>query len=327
MAPFFSLPMWEQRRICIARVLRAHRAQRVLEVGCGGGNILAFLVPPGDAEHPITDLCGVDVSADALQLAAGRLEPTAADRRDLRVDALRVRLFLGDALTTRVADAAPDAVVCSEVIEHVAETQVEALTHAVLGSYAPRVAVFTTPNAEFNANFPALAYATPAARLRNADHKFEWTRAQFSCWARAAARRYGYRVELRGIGLLMRNPIDGFAPLGGCSQMAVFVRDSPASAAAELVPVTAEPALFATFDYLVYALPPLPEPQLRSLVLDTVRAIAAGNSGSLSLKALWAVLEIRHQFRHHAALCAWLTANPDLVVMLPGDPPCLALRT
>ncbi|KAJ2796233.1 hypothetical protein H4S07_006281, partial [Coemansia furcata] len=210
MAPHFRPAMWEQRRICITRALYEHRVGRVLEVGCGDGNILSFLVAPAsDDEHPITHLYGIDISAAALDQARERLEPTDQDTRDLRVDELRIELFHGSAM----APAAPitiDAVICSEVIEHVQETEVPALTHAVLGVYRPRLAVFTTPNAEFNANFPALCYGTPDARFRDADHKFEWTRAEFTLWAQSAAEYYGYKVEMRGIGMTMCNAAEGF---------------------------------------------------------------------------------------------------------------------
>ncbi|KAJ2494445.1 hypothetical protein GGI11_008844, partial [Coemansia sp. RSA 2049] len=62
MAPYFFPPMWEQRRIRIARVLRDYGAESVLEVGCGEGNILSFLVSEAatasDGRAPITRLYG-----------------------------------------------------------------------------------------------------------------------------------------------------------------------------------------------------------------------------------------------------------------------------
>ncbi|KAJ1812035.1 hypothetical protein LPJ56_005625, partial [Coemansia sp. RSA 2599] len=229
MAPYFSPPMWEQRRICIAQTLYAHKVQSVLEVGCGEGNVLAFLTgPTADDEYPITELVGIDIDADALERAQAALEPAPHDHCDPRVDELRVRLFLGDGMGPPIEGVGGDAVVCSEVIEHVQLAQVVALTDAILSGYRPRVAIFTTPNAEFNVNFPNLGYGTQQARLRDEDHRFEWTRAEFEQWARNSARDHGYSVELRGIGLSMRNADAGFVACGGCTQMALFVRDASA---------------------------------------------------------------------------------------------------
>ncbi|KAJ2852246.1 hypothetical protein IWW36_000388 [Coemansia brasiliensis] len=309
MAPYFWPAMWEQRRICIAQTLYQHRVQKVLDVGCGEGNVLAFLVAPGpNDEHPIVQLYGIDIDANALLAARDRLLPDEADRRDLRVDPLSVQLFHGDA-TMHVPSISPDAVVCSEVIEHISETdEVPALTRAILGSYRPRLAVFTTPNAEFNVNFPALAYGMPNAQFRHSDHKFEWTREQFGAWAAQAASMYGYTVELRGIGFSMRNAADDFKPNGGCSQMAVFVRKEPdTSALASDTASEAAPHLFAQFEYPVYPSPPLKDQALLVLVQSAAKDICDGQR-VFRLGALWDVLEVKQQFKRLQALHIWLRA-------------------
>ncbi|KAJ1835373.1 hypothetical protein LPJ63_001189 [Coemansia sp. RSA 2711] len=309
MKPRFHPPLWEQRRICIAQTLYQQRAQSVVDVGCGEGNVLAFLASPGpNNEHPITQLFGVDVSADALRTAHERLQPGAADRRDLRVDPLSVRLFHGDAAVP-VAGVRADAVVCSEVIEHVYErTGVSALTRAVLGGYRPALALFTTPNAEFNVNFPALGYGTPGARFRDADHKFEWTRAQFAAWAGAAAREFGYTVELRGIGLAMRNAAADFAPCGGCTQMAVFARLPGAGPAVGAV--TGDPPRpLPPIDYPAYTQPQLGAAALLALVRGVALDIGDGPRG-FRADRLWSVLEVQQQFKRRRALEAWLGAQP-----------------
>ncbi|KAJ2762996.1 hypothetical protein IWQ56_002202 [Coemansia nantahalensis] len=310
MAAYFFPAMWEQRRICVAQALRRGRAQSVLEVGCGEGNVLSFLAcPSADDEWPVTRLVGVDIDADALAVAHERLLPTASDRRDLRVDELSVELLHGDA-SVPVPGLAVDAVVCTEVIEHVDERAgVPALTAAVLGGYRPRLAIFTTPNAEFNVNFPDLQYGSPNARFRDADHKFEWTRAQFAAWAHAAAADYGYDVELRGIGFAMRNAPDGFAALGGCSQMASFTR-RPDAAPAPAVECTGQPPQkFAAVAYPVFAEPQAGPAALLALVRRLARDVA-GSDGTAALDDLWGVLEIRQQFKRRRALGAWLADHP-----------------
>ncbi|KAJ2182136.1 hypothetical protein GGF45_001070 [Coemansia sp. RSA 551] len=306
MEPYFFPALWEQRRICIARTLYEHHIHSVLEVGCGEGNVLSFLVSqsPND-EHPITRLCGIDINNAALDLAYERLQPNDDDKRDLRVDPLSVQLFHGDA-SVPVPDLSVDAVVCTEVIEHVDEhVGAPALTHAVLGGYNPLLAVFTTPNAEFNVNFPGLAYGTPDARFRDDDHKFEWTREQFRSWAEGAADKYGYTVAIRGIGLSMRNPIAGFDSYGGCTQMAVFTRNAVDSTTHSDVVTGSPPRLYASTEY-----PAFTQPQLSSIALQKlVRKFAldiCNTQHAFQLDDLWDILEIKQQFKRCRALEKWL---------------------
>ena len=48
--------------------------------------------------------------------------------------------------------------------------------HSVFGVVRPKVAVFTTPNSDFNVLFPNLQ------GFRHPDHKFEWSREEFQSW-------------------------------------------------------------------------------------------------------------------------------------------------
>lgn len=52
----------------------------------------------------------------------------------------------------------------------------------VFGIYKPKLVIITTPNAEFNVNFPNLNYGTSESTFRHDDHKFEWTREEFESW-------------------------------------------------------------------------------------------------------------------------------------------------
>lgn len=51
-----------------------------------------------------------------------------------------------------------------------------------LGVYHPEILIVTTPNCEYNVNFPDLKYNTPESIFRHDDHKFEWTRKEFEFW-------------------------------------------------------------------------------------------------------------------------------------------------
>jgi hypothetical protein len=57
----------------------------------------------------------------------------------------------------------------------------------------------------------------PAGKFRHADHRFEWTRAEFTEWCAGVCAKYGYTVRHAPLG-------DEDPTLGGPTQMAVFTR-------------------------------------------------------------------------------------------------------
>jgi hypothetical protein len=73
--------------------------------------------------------------------------------------------------------------------------------------------IITTPNREYNVKFEGI----PPGAFRHADHRFEWTRAEFSAWATRIAGRFGYAVRFEPIG-------EADPELGPPSQMAIFER-------------------------------------------------------------------------------------------------------
>ncbi|SEQ16951.1 3' terminal RNA ribose 2'-O-methyltransferase Hen1 [Lentzea xinjiangensis] len=192
-----------QRKDAVIGVLKDVRAKRVLDLGCGGGALLRALVQ----EPEFTEICGVDVSAKALQEAARKL------RLDRVPDGVRERITLRQSALT-YADAALagyDAAVLMEVVEHVDPSRLPALEHSVFVVAKPRTVLVTTPNVEYNPLFDTL----PEGQPRHSDHRFEWTRAEFAQWAGGVAARRGYEVRYLPIG-----PED--AERGAPTQMAVF---------------------------------------------------------------------------------------------------------
>lgn len=78
---------------------------------------------------------------------------------------------------------------------------------------APKTVIVTTPNAEYNELFPGLL----PGRFRHPDHRFEWTRAQFTAWCQEIGDRWGYRFRTEPVG-------PTHDELGAPTQMAVFTR-------------------------------------------------------------------------------------------------------
>ncbi|MFI6039920.1 3' terminal RNA ribose 2'-O-methyltransferase Hen1 [Streptomyces sp. NPDC051315] len=202
-------PLAVQRRDAIVAALQESGAARVLDLGCGQGQLVQALLK--DARF--TEIVGVDVSMRALTIASRRLK---LDRMGER-QASRVQLLQGSLAYTDKRLKGYDAAVLSEVIEHVDLPRLPALEYAVFGAARPRTVLVTTPNVEYNVRWETL----PAGHVRHGDHRFEWTREEFRGWAAAVAERHGYQVAFRSVG-----PDD--PEVGPPTQMAVF-ETSPAT--------------------------------------------------------------------------------------------------
>lgn len=196
-------PLAVRRREAILTALRDAGAARVLDLGCGQGQLVQELL----RDPAYTEIVGVDVSMRALTIASRRLR---LDRMGER-QAARVKLLQGSLAYTDRRLKGYDAAVLSEVIEHVDLPRLSALEYAVFGAARPRTVLVTTPNVEYNVRWETL----PAGHVRHGDHRFEWTREEFRAWAAEVAERHGYDVEFVPVG-----PDD--PEVGPPTQMAVF---------------------------------------------------------------------------------------------------------
>jgi 3' terminal RNA ribose 2'-O-methyltransferase Hen1 len=194
----------EQRLDAVVAALDESGARRVLDLGCGSGALLRRLLAGGYEK-----VVGVDVSVRALEGAARRLD------LETMHDAQRARIELRQSALTYRDRALEgfDAAALVEVIEHLDPPRLGALEGNVFGSARPGTVVVTTPNAEYNVRWEGLA----AGASRHADHRFEWTRAEFAAWSEAVAGRHGYTVRHLPIGA-------EDAEVGPPTQMAVFSR-------------------------------------------------------------------------------------------------------
>jgi 3' terminal RNA ribose 2'-O-methyltransferase Hen1 len=176
-------PLAVQRREAVLAVLRETGARRVGDLGCGSGMLTGALLAEGTIEHVVA----ADVSVRALRMAARRLDQMPRKRLEIFQTSLTYR---DDRL------AGLDAAVLMEVIEHVEPDRLPALERVVFGYAAPGMVIVTTPNAEYNVRYEGL----DAGAMRHADHRFEWSRAQFRAWAESVAGEYGYKVRFLGAG-------------------------------------------------------------------------------------------------------------------------------
>jgi 3' terminal RNA ribose 2'-O-methyltransferase Hen1 len=202
--PAERLPSLAQlRREAVVAELRDLGARRVVDMGCGEGRLLRELV----GEPAFTEIVGVEVAARALRAAASRVDRFADRQRD------RVTLHQGSVTYADPRVAGFDAMVLSEVVEHVDPPRLPALAATVFGAAKPRHVLVTTPNAEYNVRWETL----PAGTARHPDHRFEWTRAELAAWADQVCAAHGYDVRHVPVG-----PVD--PEVGAPTQLAVFSR-------------------------------------------------------------------------------------------------------
>jgi 3' terminal RNA ribose 2'-O-methyltransferase Hen1 len=200
------LSLHKQRLEAVLAVLLASGAKRVLDLGCGEGQLLRRLI----AERQFEQILGMDVVYSVLERASQKLRLDRMPERQRE----RIQLIQGSLTYRDERLAGFDAAAVVEVIEHLDPPRLAAFERVVFEFARPGTVAITTPNREYNALFPSL----PAGQFRHRDHRFEWTRAEFESWATALAERYGYSVEFAPLG-----PLDAAA--GAPSQMGVFRRD------------------------------------------------------------------------------------------------------
>jgi hypothetical protein len=164
----------------------------------------------GEAEVEKLLRHGVDVSPRALERAKSRLhyDELPPLRRE------RISLLQGSLVYRDARLAGYDAAAVVEVIEHLDPSRLGAFERALFGIARPATVVLTTPNRDYNVRYGDLS----GGALRHADHRFEWTRAEFAGWAAGVAARNGYSVRFQPVG-------EEDADLGAPTQLGVFSRN------------------------------------------------------------------------------------------------------
>ena len=191
-----------QRTEYLVSTLTALSAQRGLDLGCGEGKLVRALLA-----NPRFEVVGADVSATILARAEASLE-RLSDRQREHVSFIQASATYRDDRFTGF-----DALVLSEVVEHLDPDRLAGLVRTVFEYAQPTHVVVTTPNAEYNP-----LYGMADGALRHTDHRFEWTRSQCQDWAHTVASRTGYAVRFEGIG-------DEDPTLGFPTQVALFTSE------------------------------------------------------------------------------------------------------
>lgn len=195
----------EQRIQRVVATLKSCKAKRILDLGCGEGKLLEVLLH----DKYFDDIVGCDVSIQALEKVHAKLhlETLPALIRQ-RIKLIQTALTYKDKRLLGY-----DAAAIIEVIEHLDLPKLHVFRRVVFGFIRPNIVIITTPNVEYN----ALITNLPADSLRHHDHRFEWTRQEFTEWAQEAARDFGYHVTFENIG-------EAHYQYGAPTQMGIFVQ-------------------------------------------------------------------------------------------------------
>lgn len=191
-------------------------------------------LPPTENELHLRRLIGIDIDRNECELAAKVVKaPTESfGSSQQRWEDLFVEIYEGGVEVHNDALENVEAIVLTEVIEHLTPTALARLPNLLFSIYSPRLIVITTPNHAFNPyfvpsssstsrqrrRFPttgtedegAHLYPDPSGRtnrvFRDPTHLLEWMPEEFRAWCHEALASHSsedeYDVRFTGVGSL-----------------------------------------------------------------------------------------------------------------------------
>ena len=182
----------------IAGHILAQGGNRLLDLGCGPGELLERVAPAA----VFNEILAIDIDQRVLDEAGRRLAPFS--------DCIRLQ---------RASFCAPqadfegfDVATLIETIEHIDPNRLDGIENTIFAKARPGAVFVTTPNQDFNVH-----HGMRPGQMRHPDHRFEWGRTRFRAWSHRIASRYGYNAIFCDIGEVIPG-------VGASTQMAVFHR-------------------------------------------------------------------------------------------------------
>ncbi len=193
----------DKRIKLVAEKLGESGAEKVIDLGCGEGKLIRHLIK----QKQFIEIAGMDVSYNELLKAKERLHFDDLSPKQKE----RIKLFQGSLTYRDKRLEGFDAAAVVEVIEHLDLNRLKSFERVVFEFARPKTVILTTPNKEYNVMWEKL----DAENMRHDDHRFEWSRNEFTEWANKIGQTYNYNVEILPIG-------DEIEKIGAPSQMAIF---------------------------------------------------------------------------------------------------------
>ena len=177
--PLFTPPLYIQRYCAVEKVIEAfvdsgNNIKSLVDLGCAE---LKFLVRAKNGNN-FQRIVGVDMDEFLLGSHSRKINPQVFEMINKRQTPLKMEVYTGDATLPDARLVDIDVVTAIELIEHMDEPTHAPLVTTIFDVMQPLLAVFTTPNVEYNPLFPGGSIQ----QRRHWDHRFEWTRAQFQAW-------------------------------------------------------------------------------------------------------------------------------------------------
>lgn len=200
---------------CLRNDLFRDKIQHIVEFGCAEMKLFPFM------KNALMDrdlhVKLVDIDEELISRCKGTVQPLIADHLVKRKHDLHVQIWQGDVAAYNPNFVNVDCVICLELIEHLYPNTLEQVPYQIFENLKPKIAVFSTPNCEYNKVFDL-----EPGHFRHADHKFEWRREQFQDWCDNICERFSdYTVQIEGIG---KPPHGHDSEIGCSSQFALFIR-------------------------------------------------------------------------------------------------------
>ncbi|XP_037948753.1 small RNA 2'-O-methyltransferase [Teleopsis dalmanni] len=213
----FDPPIYELRYSTAIRVIEdgiwGEKFKSIVDFGCAEMALFPLLRRCSDLER----ILEVDIDETLLKTSLHKTEPLISDHLQKRKHPLKVEVYKGSVVDSVDYIKNIEVVLALELIEHLHSDVLDKLPNNVFGFMQPKLAIFSTPNAEFNILFDSLL----PNGFRHLDHKFEWTRKEFQSWAFNICELYkNYKVAFIGVG---KAPPD-HKKIGYVTQFAIFAR-------------------------------------------------------------------------------------------------------
>lgn len=218
--PAFLLPLNSQRYKVAFDEIKKINANFVIDFGCNECDFIFYL-----SRNPKCLKFIIGLDKDKYTLSKG-YKYLMRFQNMSNISEKVTEVFLKQADITNISDDFVNQykncpiMTMIELIEHLSLEQVDVAMEQVLGRMKPQKLILTTPNIEYN-HVIGEFYGRPSQyKFRHRDHKFEWTRQEFSEWVSKIASKYNYSVEISGIGCVSEN--EDHSKFGYASHCAIF---------------------------------------------------------------------------------------------------------